>query len=580
MIKENNLKLTPIQGLLGKKFFIPSYQRGYRWEEQQVKDLLEDINNFHPQNVKDKKEKDTKTFYCLQPIVVKKMQDEKYEVIDGQQRLTTIFMIIHYANEMWIGKQKISEFQIEYKTRDDSFQFLQNLKINESDSSVKIDASNIDFYHMSIAYKAIHEWVNGKKSLDNNDFQSKFRHHTQIIWYELPETENVIDAFTRLNMGKIPLTNAELIKSLFLNEKNFKENEKNVKQIEIAKEWDEIEQTLQNDEFWYFLTTKEPYPTRIELIFEIFSDEQKSDEYAIYRWFQKQNSITGLWSEDEDNIKKVFLTLKHWFENRELYHLIGFLISTGYQIKSIYKEAKDKTKKDFKNWLYDEIKVKIGDVDKIEEIEYGQNDSKIRSTLLLFNIGTLLNEKSSHLRFAFDKYRQEKWSLEHIHPQSESNIPEGKQEEWLEKAQKAIEAIPDDENQKILKEIEIFLKEINQDKENRKTDQDKKEFNNLKGEILELFGDESSDNIDNLTLLRQKDNSSLSNHLFPTKRNQIIKKDRNGFFIPICTKNVFLKYYSSNIQNLYFWSEKDREEYLKNIKETLNQFLNRSQNHE
>ncbi len=568
----DNLKLTPIQDLLDKKFFIPSYQRGYRWKEQNVTDLLDDIWEFIQ-----KPEKGRDEFYCLQPIVVKEGQDGQYEVIDGQQRLTTIFMIIHYANEMWVGKQKVQEFQIEYGTRKGSFEFLKDLKIDEN--SIKIDDSNIDYHHMSKAYQAIHKWVEKKgKDLDNNDFQSKFKHHTKVIWYEIQNDE--IDVFTRLNMGKIPLTSAELIKSLFLNSKNFRDNEKNIKQIEIAKEWDDIEQTLQNDEFWYFLTAEKPYQSRIELIFEIFSGQKKTenDELAVYRWFQgkKDEGIVKLWSEDTNNIKKVFLTLKHWFEDRKLYHLIGFLITIGSDVKTIYEEARQRTKTEFKSWLYNQI-----EIEEIRESDYPNNREKIEKILLLFNIATLLNEKSSHLRFAFDRFRQENWSLEHIHPQADSKIKD--KIGWLKEAKEQIGLIPAEEFKKrfeklkdeekptkesILKEIESLLKSEQID------DKNETEFNELKDKIFNLFGAESSDGIENLTLLTGKNNSSLSNALFPTKRKRIIEKDQNGAFIPIYTKNVFLKYYSPDDRNLYFWSEKNRQDYLESMSDTLNKFLN------
>lgn len=112
---ENKIELRSVNELLGMKFYIPSYQRGYRWTEQQVKDLLNDINEFKPEKNKDTNEE---TWYCLQPLVVRRMDEndsrlEKendridwYEVIDGQQRLTTIFLTIHYFNEMWVGKLK------------------------------------------------------------------------------------------------------------------------------------------------------------------------------------------------------------------------------------------------------------------------------------------------------------------------------------------------------------------------------------------------------------------------------------------------------------------------------------------
>ncbi|WP_075175524.1 DUF262 domain-containing protein [Acinetobacter indicus] len=124
-----------IQKLLDKNFFIPSYQRGYRWSPQQIKDFLNDIKEFEPKT----NELGEKSWYCLQPLVIKPMDanakttfnlDESkdwYEVIDGQQRLTTLFLVVHYINEMWKGKQKLVEFSLRYQTRANSENFLKQL---------------------------------------------------------------------------------------------------------------------------------------------------------------------------------------------------------------------------------------------------------------------------------------------------------------------------------------------------------------------------------------------------------------------------------------------------------------------
>lgn len=68
-----------------RKFEIPSYQRGYRWTDIQVNALLNDVYNFHEYRI------DAQAKYCLQPIVVTRAADGvSWEVIDGQQRLTTL----------------------------------------------------------------------------------------------------------------------------------------------------------------------------------------------------------------------------------------------------------------------------------------------------------------------------------------------------------------------------------------------------------------------------------------------------------------------------------------------------------
>ena len=98
---KSQLLVKPINDLLGEKFYVPSYQRGYRWTPIQVKELLNDIWDFHRKDNKAKEE-----FYCLQPIVVRPHSGE-WELIDGQQRLTTIFLILQYLKPILeiIGKE-------------------------------------------------------------------------------------------------------------------------------------------------------------------------------------------------------------------------------------------------------------------------------------------------------------------------------------------------------------------------------------------------------------------------------------------------------------------------------------------
>ena len=317
---ENIIEMKSVSELLGMKFFIPNYQRGYRWSEQQVKDLLNDINDFRPERINNSNEE---TWYCLQPLVVKRMEETNtnldketdkenwYEVIDGQQRLTTIYLIIHYFNEMWVGKQKTPLPTIKYATRNDSYDFLKHLEINEKQEVVtsgKEFKDYIDYFYMKQAYNTIHQWACKQgTNFNNNEFQSKFIHRTRVIWYETVD-EDPIKVFTRLNIGKISLTNAELIKALFLNRSNFRVSDDRhlkLRQQEIASEWDNIEYTLQNDEFWLFLNEKGyNRPTRIDFIFDLICEQNKlelndekyrmigSDDYRTFRYFYEYfNSV-------------------------------------------------------------------------------------------------------------------------------------------------------------------------------------------------------------------------------------------------------------------------------------------------
>ena len=96
--KNNKLCLKTVYDLLDKNFYIPAYQRGYRWSKEQVNDLLNDIWEFSQSS-----DENGSSFYCLQPVVV--VQDGKqWQVVDGQQRLTTLYIILHYLEKQHLRR--------------------------------------------------------------------------------------------------------------------------------------------------------------------------------------------------------------------------------------------------------------------------------------------------------------------------------------------------------------------------------------------------------------------------------------------------------------------------------------------
>ena len=578
-----------IRDIIDKKinFNVPAYQRGYRWDKLNVTDLLDDLLEFIQDGSSGK-------FYCLQPLVVKKIGENRYNVIDGQQRLTTIFIILKYLDELLKEENGISEiYTIDYETREGSREFLKEIASKTQEDSNK----NIDYFYMHQAYEAVDSWFKDKisqkkttkrKMLEIFTNSKDDKHHIEFIWYEVENSENdEVKIFARLNSGKIPLTNAELIKALFLNVRNLKnrsapkecsENEIITKQIEISKEWDEIEYTLQDDELFKFLT-KNDYPTRIELLFEILSGVKNTelDRYAIYRCFAdmaKEDDLSHMWAD----IKKIFLTFKFWFKDIEYYHLVGFLVASNIlSIEKIYNATKDKTKNELRDFLKDTIKNNLRlslnlkeeeiKIDNISGLSYDDDKDKknIEKILLLFNIATIINSKGSYTRFSFNEYNGKKWSLEHIHAQNDKELKDKKaQDAWLSSVEKYL-----DDNKIGDKQLAEMIGSFKED--NKRND-----FFALQIEILNRFGDKElldMHGIENLALLTTKNNSSLSNGLFIEKREKIIEMDKNGEFIPICTKNVFLKYYSKELSNVYFWSKDDQEDYKDSIIKTLENFF-------
>lgn len=583
----NNILIKTISDLLKSNFFIPSYQRGYRWTEQQVADLLNDINEFSPKEIPNSNEK---TWYCLQPIVVKQKPENEWDVIDGQQRLTTIYLILYYLNQRYTEEGRTKLFELQYETRKDSAKYLKNELGNKEK-----DDTNIDYFHISTAYQTVKKWFKEKEV--EKSFEPKFYDSTKVIWYEVSTNEDSIDIFTRINSGKIPLTNAELIKALFLNSSNFakEDSEKlRLKQLEIASEWDRIEYTLQDDSFWYFINKIENnLITRIEFIFnsmyevaqaeDIEVEERKklgittkeqieerkkehqtilerfgNDEYSTFRFFndkfktKSEKEINDNWQK----IKKHFQTLEEWYNDRELYHKIGYLISIGANINNILKEKNEKSKKEFTNWIKKIIESKFENTD-FEKVEY--NGKYVREILLLHNIQTMLNNVNETNRFPFDRYKKESWDVEHIHAiATEVKVKKENQVNWL--SNNFIET-DNHQDENINQKIEQIKKSGNTIDEN--------EFN----DIIDYVLGEEDNSLRNLCLLDSGTNRSYKNDSFKEKRNKIIEREIEGTFIPICTKNVFMKYYSVNVKDIEVWNESDRTSYCKKIQKVINQYL-------
>ena len=339
---QDKLRLTSVNDLMGMNFYIPSYQRGYRWKTRQVTDLLDDIWEFH------EKEKKPNEIYCVQPLVVKRKEEDIFrkikeeasnlseiinlikgywEVIDGQQRLTTFYIILSCLQTNLQNK-----FNLEYAIRNPqnrvsansdseigSKEFLIKLDRHEIDN--ELASSNIDFYHMYNAYNEVDKWITRKKvqlenmgnELDLESFVNTIVNRVKFIWYETDEPDP-IEVFIRLNIGKISLTDSELIKALFLNKSNYKESASAIRlqQIEIASEWDKIESTLRNEEFWLFIHDLGwKKPTRIEWIFDMIvqqklfgempdcgNDNHKTFRY-FYEYFNKNNRYRRLMRPNE-----------------------------------------------------------------------------------------------------------------------------------------------------------------------------------------------------------------------------------------------------------------------------------------
>ncbi|EHR9973760.1 DUF262 domain-containing protein [Campylobacter upsaliensis] len=550
--------LRAIGDLKGENFVIPSYQRGYRWTSKEVTTLLQDIWDFaQMENQPD--------FYCLQPIVVKK-NGREYNVIDGQQRLTTIFLTIKFL-------QNKDYFTIDYQSRLKSAEFLKNIQHNNADKD-----KNIDFYHFDKAYGYIKDFFEND-DIDKKKFENTLIDKCKVLWYEIAKKENENEVFIRLNIGKIPLVEAENIKALFLSKNDELDGEDLKERAEL---WYKSEiETRENRDFRYCVLNKIDEKNieqknikddilRIDAYLKAIVPYSK-EKYYLFDYFYKcyrDGTLSDRWEE----LEKAINTLSGFAGgkangkiDREIFHYLGFLILSGKNIDSLYREWKNDTNKElFAKKLLEIIQKKISKIKNIEELHYKPDKEKIRDILLLFNLEYLICDEGSNEYFKFNRFVLEQWSLEHIYAQNSKSIKESieaKNNEdiirWLEQVLQHI----DDNDALLEQEIEQSIK--------------KEEFEEgLFDRINESFeNNEALHRIQNLTLLDKESNSKIGNQIFSRKRKEIQKLGEQDKLIPIATKKVFEKVFSTDKSNPNVFGEKDQKDYLAEIKKHLERYI-------
>lgn len=620
---DKNFAPMPIADLLDGKhcFVIPSFQRGYRWEEKQVTDLLEDIKQFANDNVKSDS-------YFLQPIVVKAtwyQGKEAWEVLDGQQRLTTMLLLLKRLMRR-LGEEEREQYEnalyeIVYTNRP------------QLDFDAPNASDNIDSYYLSEAKSMIDNWFTTQtKNKQNLDiFKASLLYNDQprqvkIIWYAIDEDSIdlvSINIFNRLNKGKISLTSSELIKALFIMDYDLRANEDKLPGEQLSMEWNEMERKFQDDQFWYFISDdNRGTQTRIDVLFDFVTcrDEGKDADYS-YREFQKlydfcrnqeRNKTDELfvsnWSKTTDiqnmqdawrQVRKTFDRLVAWYEDNLFYHYVGYLIAVGNSPLKIYNQLEEeknmrKQENNEREWTVDDTMLTLRkmmmkyfyqsnsyiDKDAIDEFEYPSE--YISRVLLLFNVECC--RKGQNVRFAFDKYKKGKWDVEHVDSRNDATLQEYEDRmRWLKNVKFILGMEQNDRAKELANQCQALIEDFT-----ARIKVDVEQYNSFYRTINKYYAAESGENdvevdlttkkkdyISNLTLLDSATNREYKDAPFAYKRYCIVKYDKEGErFIPLCTRNLFLKYYSdSNKESSYLdmmrWNGADRKGYMKAIHEAV-----------
>ncbi len=595
-LEKITIETLPVGCLTMSAFQIPKYQRGYRWKKDDVEKLLSDLDEF----IKEKENgQNARSFYCLQPLVVKKSKDSEnkdcWEVVDGQQRLTTLFLIWNVLNGQ-------VPYELSYETRELSKEFLKAPRPTEDGKN----QPNIDFHHIYHAHQKIEDWFNGcgecmkKKFRDLLADTNTNGRNVRFIWYRLQEDDDdgAVAAFTRLNVGKIPLTDEELIRALFLRSREAGKPADGAFQHRLALEWDRIETALQEPDFWGFVSNQPPPEGgRIRLLFQLCAPaEIKDDNHALFDHYQKK--LTGELCEEPlkvwHEIVACFEQLDEWYRDPELFHLVGFRATilgnnANAALRELLLKARATTKSDFAAGMRQSIRMKLAEEKSLSTFisELSYSIGKVtRQTLALFNIATMMSTQGIKMRFPFHLYHNTRigWDIEHVHSQAgdglgdtkrqaawlESCLPELKHEsELLEQEDGQISAFATATLSNLIAQIDAFLQAPSKDN-----------FPELEKKVRAHFGESETDedelnSIGNLTLLDAPTNRNYGNAPFVVKRTEILKTERpEGTFILPCTRDLFLKVFSQNPGDLRRWDiKKDGTAHEAAICKTLEMFF-------
>ena len=516
-------------------FIIPYLQRAYKWKEKQAKQMLEDFSEFLKQE---------KTYYCMQPLAVVKIGDNKYELLDGQQRLTTLLILWRILFE---SDEKTSyPYKFEYERDSSESNTLINRYsfITESDEIKKGEYGNIDEYYMSKVYGAIKLYFdnpNNKKTDEQkaDNYKETFKKllkgegkHILFLWYEVNEEEKHT-TFAHLNSGKIELTCSELIKAILLSDGNKEslDNNRLPDKSLVAAQYAEMEEAFNDDRLWYMLQTDEPLynGSRMDLLFNmVLNINRKAYEAdpkaAFYKVYARRADLSRFWKD----CRAYFVRIMDLYKNPYTYHYIGYLTYTegNNKIDDWVKVYKESGLKGCIEQLKSKVRESISGLGDLEKITYSDTSkATLRKIFILHNIQTILihyetiKKANLGLRFSYEQFPFEllysqRWDIEHIASQTENPLTKIQDcKDWIASVRADYSEIfvqrPDLNN-----EIDLFEKDS-------KIEMFKQIYNEIVSSA-EKNSPQNKDGLGNLVLLDSHTNRSYHNSLYKRKRKIIL----------------------------------------------------------
>lgn len=600
--------------LRGKYYTIPEYQRGYKWETKDIYCLLKDINNFS-------KNDDFDLFYCLQNITLVENSDS-FNVVDGQQRLTTLAIILSYLGEYSLINEKIQynirketeEFLKEYIYKSSKIKTIEDweqlLSISSRENK---DYDYQDVYYLFNAYKSVQSWFDSyPHKID--DMKDKILNHIKII-VNLPKNIDEQELFENLNGKRVPLDGADLIRALIITrvaktevgelddstKQNVLINERRVK-IGLLLDSFNLWWSEENKQIYFRQLTKE---AKISESTSVAFDDNISPINNLYKlyslayndgkldmdFFERKSTENNFLHE----IQTLQRTIENWYNDRILYHLILFtIIYAGdgdkeknlhkLSFKELYQTWQRSHRKDFisylknrisKNEVFEDLLQQINITDKDNETTAFQEmwyDNKLVNVSTLLDIINILSSKSN-TKLPAKYFKAQEEDLEHIFPQT----PIGDKIKDKEKQSQILIQYVEIINQSISDEERINLTKNDIDWDNQEWKEEIKAT--IKDKIVKIIPINS---LGNMCVLHESVNRGYGNDFFLEKRIDIMRKSQQGFFIRPHVYDAFNKIYierqddSINMSMMTIWDKSDILSRRKYIINQISNFLNSS----
>ena len=611
--QENNI-IESVEKIFDNRriYNIPEYQRGYKWNEEDVEALLNDIDKF---------EKGENKFYCLQNITIKEEDNNNiYEVIDGQQRLTTLSILLSYLGKTdLLIKKEDTKYKIQYSIRKESQEFLyklleetnndylnDNLSYNDNFyNAVKElkqeykeenkDYASQDVFHFCLAKHTI---MNFFGNHEKENFKNKLLEHVKLIVNDVSNTSgNKTDVkgetiFKNLNSNKVALEYYDLIRAIFIT--RVKEYESDV---DLAEKRIKIGIDIDNMNIWWSDKNVKEYfkmfsgENNISMLYDLYwkcrnevnnsksesnNNKEKSNNEALFKYL---DSNTGNSEEVFKEVVRFHNTMADWYEDKEIYHLLGFIgkhiekdINTIWSIWEETNTSRESFKKKLNKIIkYDLIKnienenylEAIGDTNKNWYLE-----KYTIKLLVLMDIIKILQNTNHKLPANYFSANNE--DIEHIFSKTPNNRTTIK--DAIDNIDLIVNLVNDNKKEELIdykKTLEIHQEEIILDNIGRL-----EEYREVIREVPYIHS------IGNLVLLVSDTNRSYGNNPYIEKRRRIIELYEKGdkyirnHTWSIFSKNIKLKDGDSvNSEELDKWTIKDIEITAKYIKEKIEDFF-------